>query len=382
MQEGQQSWFYGKETRAEQRAAENTAQMPWNRGFDVCRIGYSFGLNPYCPHQIETGDTTEIPLPENKDVDDAYMSKNYHSASMYDAQGRFVDKAGADSSHLRYAEDIYREEAVRFIQENKARPFFLYYATPLMHGPLAVKELGEFKDKPAPWTPSHKVWAAEARELDKSVGMIVAEVKRLGIERNTIILFASDNGYAEWCYSQRANWTDNPLFQNKGPWNRGKFMNANGGVIVPFIAWGPGRVKPGRTDRAIDFYDFIATASDLAKVPTPGLTDGVSFVPLLEGRDKDQPLRATLLWPKEGNYGIEIPDDFAAKESAKYLPPSVLLDERWYAQGFRKQPKPAPMTIRIFDISTDPGCTQDFSAEGADLSERAATLFQEMETGK
>jgi len=380
MQEGGETWFFNKTNRAEQRAMEIPAEMPWHRGFDVCRIGYSFGLNPYFPHQIETGDTTEIPLPENSGVDDGYMTKNYRSSEMYDAQGRFVDKHGQDSSHLRYAEDIYRTEAIKFIKENKSRPFFLYYATPLVHGPLAVKELGKFKDKPAAWTPAHKAWAAEVRELDQSVGIIVDEIRQLGLETNTIILFASDNGYAEWGYLGRKTWLDDPLFHNKGPWNRGKFVNANGGVIVPFIAWGPGRVAPGKTGRAIGFYDFMATAGELAGAKLPGPTDGVSFVPLLEGRDQDQPLRAVLAWSTEGNYGIKIPDDFDPDDqAAKYLPPSVLLDEHWYALGIRKQPTPTPLTIRLFDITTDPGCTNDLSAVRTDLSARAAVAFETLD---
>jgi arylsulfatase A-like enzyme len=218
MQEpGGTSWIHGAKTDAEARSKEVPASMPWNRGFDVCRIGYSYGLNPYYPHQIETGNATEIALPENKDVDDDYMSKNYRLAKMYDADGRFLDKAGQDSTHFRYAEDLYRQEAVTFLRGNKDRPFFLYYATPLMHGPLAVKELGEFKEKPAPWTPPHKVWAAEARELDRSVGILIDQLHALGLEKDTIVLFASDNGYAEWGYFGRANWTDDPVFHNKGP---------------------------------------------------------------------------------------------------------------------------------------------------------------------
>ncbi len=375
MKEGRESWFFGKKSRAEERAAETPAQMPWNRGFDVCRIGYSFGLNPYFPHQIETGDTTEIPLPENQFVDDDYTSKTYHSPTVYDAQGRFLDRNGTDSSHLRYAEEIYREEAVKFMRENQSHPFFLYYATPLVHGPLAVKELGEFKDMPAPWTQDHKVWAAEVRELDRSVGIIVDEVKKLGLAKNTIILFASDNGYAAWGYFQRGNWVDDPLFHNKGPWSRGKFINTNGGVVVPFIAWGPGHVPQGKTDRAINFCDFMATAGELAKTKVTDPTDGVSFVPLLEGRDRDQQLRASMVWPPEGNYGIRIPDDFVPEKTVKYLPASCLLDERWYALGYRKEPTPAPLTIRIFDIKADPGCTKDVSSERQDLCDRATAVM-------
>ncbi|MGC4013035.1 MAG: sulfatase-like hydrolase/transferase [Luteolibacter sp.] len=282
---------------------------------------------------------------------------------------------GKDSSLLRYSEDIYREEAVKFMTENQRRPFFLYYATPLMHGPIAVKELGEFKDKPAPWTQLHKIWAAEARELDRSVGVLLNTLKTLGLEKDTIVIFTSDNGYAAWGYFNRKAWTDDPVFHNKGPWNRGKFVNANGGVIVPFIAWGPGHIPQGKTDRAICFQDFMQTAGELAGTQPPGPTESVSYLPLLQGRDAAQPLRPLISWTVEGNYGLKIPDDADKEDSqTQYLPPAALLDEKWYALGFRKKPAD-PLTVRLYDISTDPGCAQDVSAFHPDLRERALAEF-------
>jgi len=388
MAEPEETWNFAK-TWAEQKAAEIPAEMPWHRGFDVCRIGYRAGNNPYYPHQIECGDTEEIPLPQNANVDGDWLNRYLHggpaaAAALFDAHGRFVDRTGKDSSQLRYAEDDYRAAALAFMETNRNRPFFLYYATPLMHGPLGVKELGEFKDRAQPWTWPHKLWAAMAGELDRSVGVITREVERLGLATNTIILFASDNGYAEWGYFGRAEWTDDPVFKNKGPWNRGKFVTANGGVIVPFIAWGPGRVAAhSRTDRAISFYDFLATAGELARTPPLGPTDGVSFVPLLEGRDQDQPVRATLVWAHTSNY-LSMTDDFdpsvpATGKPKKYQPDAVLLDERWYALGLRKSPAPAPLTIRVFDITADPGCRHDLSARRPDLAARAAAEFQKMD---
>jgi len=386
---GHHSWLRNK-TWAEQKRNTIWQQMPWHRGFDVCRIGYRSGFlggngNPYFPFQIETGDDQEIPLPQNRNLDSEflwrYWDKPAVAATLFNAQGRFVDKTGKDSTHMRYSEDIYREEAVAFMRTNKNRPFFLYHATPLVHGPLAVKELGEFKDKPG-WTLCHKLWAGMVQELDRSVGVIMDEVKKLGLERNTIILFASDNGYAEWGYFKRKAWLDDPLFHNKGPWNRGKFITANGGVIVPFVAWGPGRVPPGKTDRAVNFYDFMVTACELAGTKLPGLTDGVSFVPLLEGRDKDQPLRPAMVWPQSTcAFTGGLTDDWEptkkpSEEQKTYLPDALLLDERWYALVFRKQPSPSPLTIRLFDILTDPGCQHDFSRARKEMCARAIAVLR------
>jgi len=377
MDEDSESWLKQK-TWEEQKAATNWKGMPWHRGFDVCRIGYRCGFmgsngNPYFPFQIETGDNQETALPENRNLDPACLWK--YEDKRYDAQGRFLDNAGNDSSKMRYSEDIYREEAMAFMQANKDKPFFLYYATPLVHGPLNVKDLGAFKDKPAPWTLRHKLWATMVGELDRSVGLLMDEVKQLGLEKNTIIIFAADNGYSEWGYLGRKQWTDDPLFHNKGPWNRGKFITTNGGVIVPFIAWGPGRVPPGKTGRAVNLYDFMATAGELAGAKLPGPTDGVSFVPLLEGRDKDQPLRSFMAWPKSSTeFTKGIPDDYAPEKSKElFIPDAVLLDEQWYALALGK-------TIRLFDITVDPGMQHDVSAAHPELCARAVTELKKLNT--
>jgi arylsulfatase A-like enzyme len=367
-------------TWGEQKLGTNAQQMPWHRGFDVCRIGARAGDNFYFPNQIESGDNEEIMFPEHANVDDAYVRRYSRpdGGRHYDAQGRFVDKAGQDSSQLHYSEEYYRAEAAAFLQANKDRPFFLYYATPLVHGPLVANSLGEFKDKAAPWTLTHKLWAAMVRELDRSVGFLMDEVRRLGLEKNTIILFASDNGYAAWGYFGRKPWADDPLFHNKGPWNRGKFITTNGGLIVPFIAWGPGRVPPGKTERAINFYDFMATAGELAGATLPGPTDGVSFVPLLEGRDGDQPLRDAMVWPASSCLGAQrMTDDWApsARKPMIAAPDAALLDEKWYALGMRETGKQVATAIRLFDISADPGMKNDRSADQPALCARASSVF-------
>ena len=376
MREPGNTWNRHK-TWEEQKKGTVWKQMPWNRGFDVCRIGYRSGDNPYYPHQLEYGDNLEIPLPQNREIDDKYLWRYRQSGeSLFDSRGRYLDKSG--STMLRYSEDIYREEAVRFLRENQKNPFFLYYATPLAHGPLAVPSLGRFKDKSKEWTSAHKFWAAMAEYLDGSVGIILDELKRLGIEQNTILLFASDNGYAEWGYFGRGQWTDDPLFKNKGPWNRGKFINTNGGVIVPFIAWGPGRIPAGRTDRAVNFYDLMATAGELSGANLPGPTDGVSFVPLLEGRDGDQAVRPSMLWSAEQSTALTDPWEAQEKNPAKGNFDSVLLDEKWFAVVFRETSSLRGRVVHVFDITTDPGMEKDLSAVRSDLCERAVEAIKSL----
>ena len=372
------SWIF-RRTWEEQKKATNWKVMPWNRGFDYCRIGYrgSFMMgngNPYFPFQVETGDNREIKIPENYDLTNEYLwryvnKKKAHT--LFNEKGHFVDMKGKDACRMRYSEDIYREEAVKFMRKSvrEGKPFYLHYASPLMHGPLAVKDLGRFKDKKG-WSYPHKIWAAMVEYLDGSVGRITEEVRRLGIADNTLIFFASDNGYSEWGYFRRKRWTDDPIFKNKGPWNRGKFITTNGGVIVPLIAWCPGRVPSGtETRRAVNFYDFMATASELAGAKLLGPTDGVSVVPLLEGRDKDQPLRKAMPWFAK-TIRCRIQDNWAKVRDGKSISPdSVLLDEKWFALLFGK-------TVHIFDIVSDPGMTRDLAGQHPDLCARARAQFQ------
>ena len=124
--------------------------------------------------------------------------------------------------------------------------------------------------------------------------------------------------------------------------------------------------------RAVGFSDFMATAGELAGAKLPGLTDGVSFVPLLEGRDKNQPVRSAMVWPHTtGNH--QLTDDWNPSARNPFpCPDAVLLDEKWYAIQLGK-------TIRLFDITTDPGMKTDLSAQHPDLCTRAQNAFKQIE---
>lgn len=370
MTEGNHSWHQGRD-REQQLKNTDWDQMPWNRGFDVCHIGYRGEFqgtngNPFFPHYIETGDRQYTSLTENHNITAKHLWT--YKESNYDSTGKYVDPKG--SSKLHYSEDIYREEALKFIRKNKNKPFFLYYSTPLVHGPLNAKSLGKFKDKAEPWSLHHKIWAAMVEELDRSVGILVKEVERLGLDKNTMIIFSSDNGYSQWGYFKRKPWTDDPFFQNKGgQWSLGKFAPTNGAVITPFIIRAPGRTPSGSiTNRAINFYDFVATAAELSGVQPAGPTDGVSFVRILEGREKEQPLRNHMIWPK-ASINRQIPDRWAQKQSMKKVNwNAALLEEKYYALVDGD-------LVRIFDIEKDPAMNKDLSEQFPKRCQKAIKLF-------
>jgi arylsulfatase A-like enzyme len=339
-----------------------SAGTPNRQGFD-----YSFGFydqgraHTFFPEYLYEN-RHKMPLPENYGFN---MERVYtynrrpvenldDVANTYDAEGRLVPDGVADPAKATYSEDLVLDKATAFIREHKADPFFLYYATQLPHGPCIVPSLGEFREKP--WSLKHKEWAAMVTRLDRSVATLVAELRAQGVLDNTVILFAADNGYSQYGYLGRPKWTDDPLFHNKGPWHKGKFVCTDGGGRVPFVMSWPGRIARGRTDHLTALYDFLETAAELAGVKPEKATDGISLVPLLEGNRDAQPVHPYLYWEN----GTISPHGQSVRMG------------RWFA--FREHPsKP----VQLFDVEKDVACEQDVAEAHADVVERVLAIFRE-----
>ena len=128
------------------------------------------------------------------------------------------------------------------------------------------------------WTDGEKAYAAMVERLDSDVGRVMALLKELGLDSNTLVLFASDNGAG----GGRAN---NERFGSQGGLRDIKGSLREGGIHVPLIARWPGKVPAGRTtDFATAFWDFLPTAADLAGARAPRGIDGMSIAPTLLGR--------------------------------------------------------------------------------------------------
>ncbi len=167
------------------------------------------------------------------------------------------------------------ERAVKFIQDHKDEPFFLYVPHPIPHGPLAaspeIKE--EYAQVLANGQPaSPKLFSAAIYEIDWSVGEILAALKEQGIEDNTIVLFTSDNGPAKG--------TAKPLSGHKG-------QTLEGGMRMPTVIRWPGKIKAGsEIDQLMTSMDVLPTFAKLigAKMPDDRIIDGKDILPvLLEG---------------------------------------------------------------------------------------------------
>lgn len=177
-----------------------------------------------------------------------------------------------------YLTDRLTDEAVRFMDANKAKPFFLYLSHYAVHDPLMAKDSyisAVVENTPGLSGESNKTYAAMVKSVDESVGRVCAEIRRLGLENDTIVIFSSDNGGV--ChYRGGATWPH--------PLRGGKGFPYEGGIRVPLIVKVPGVTNPGTvSDVPTVNTDWYATLAPLCGAKAPVRTDGVDITPALRG---------------------------------------------------------------------------------------------------
>lgn len=197
----------------------------------------------------------------------------------------------------RYADDYFTEAGLNFLREyqparfNQYRPVFLYlpYTIPHANDELGQKT-GNGMEVPgdAPYT--NETWpqveknkAAMITRLDKYVGMLMAQLKMLKIESNTVVIFTSDNG------AHKEGGVNPGFFQSTGPLRGIKRDLYEGGIRVPLIVWWPAKIKAGAaSDLPLAFWDMLPTFAGVAGAAPPGGIDGISFLPTLLGEPQVQ----------------------------------------------------------------------------------------------
>ncbi len=220
-----------------------------------------------------------------------------------DSINRIVDgkTVNVPIDSTRYSYDYVIDDALKFIRGNKDRTFFAYLPVRLPHAALIAPEEdlrpyldangnSIFKEVPYPggeFKPNDKPYAEYAAmitRLDGDVGRILKLLKDLGIDKNTIVLFASDNG-ADEGYSGHKN----DYFHDNGPLRGIKRDLYEGGIRVPMIAWGPGTIPAGQVSDVVwAHWDLAPTFCDFALVPFTPPTDGISFRNALTGTEQSQ----------------------------------------------------------------------------------------------
>lgn len=241
----------------------------------------------------------------------------------------------------------YTEEAVRFIQRNRKRPFFLYFAHTYPHVPL-------FASKRFQKTSPRGLYGDVVEELDWSVGQVLDTLRQQGLAKNTLVFFTSDNG--PWLVEDLAGGCAGLLRGGKG-------STWEGGMREPGIAWWPGKIKPGVVNRQMACsMDLFSTCLTLAKVPIPSdrIIDGVDMTPMLLGKGPGQ---RNLMIYYNG-------DEVYAIRKGPYKAHFTTYS------GYGKDPPQKHDPPMLFDLPNDPGERFDVAAEHPEV---IADIRQELE---
>jgi uncharacterized sulfatase len=189
-----------------------------------------------------------------------------------------------------YLTDYYTREAIKVIEANRNRPFFLYLAHWGIHNPLQAKK-EDYDAFPQIEDHSLRVYAAMIRALDRSVGQVMQALKDNGLSENTLVVFTSDNGGAGYIGLPNIN----------KPYRGWKLDHFEGGLHVPFMARWPARIDAGSVVsdpiQHVDLFHTFAAAAH-AQVPGDRKLDGVDLLPYVRGELSGVPHR-TLFW-REG----------------------------------------------------------------------------------
>ncbi|MCC7229992.1 MAG: sulfatase [Fimbriimonadaceae bacterium] len=229
---------------------------------------------------------------------------------------------------------MYTREAIGFIRENRSRPFFLYLAHSMPHVPIGASH--EFKGKHPDWP-----YADTIQDLDASTGRIIDTLKKLHLDRKTLVVFTSDNG--PWLpYGAHAG--------SSGGFREGKGTCYEGGQRVPAIFWQPGKIKPSVLSGIAANLDLLPTLTALANVKIRGnlKIDGVSLAETVL-RAKPSPREEFLYY---------YPDQLKAIRVGKWklhVPHPDL--EMVAAPGVNGKPggqKMGRIGLSLYDLSSDP----------------------------
>lgn len=300
-------------------------QQPMEEGtYTIAKLMQSAGYSTGMFGKWGLGYPGSVSVPNTMGFDEFFgyncqrQSHTYYPDHLWHNGDTIYFPENANNARKTYSMDIIHRHALDFIKENKDKPFFAMLTYTLPHAELnlphdsiydlykdkfkEIQYIGKFDNQYGGYNTSEKPYASYAAmvsRLDKYVGDVLDELKALGIEKNTLVIFTSDNG-------PHAEGGANPEFFNSaGPLRGIKRDVYEGGIRVPFIAWMPGSIdKNKRTDQVCAFWDILPTLADLTGTDLPVETDGISILPTLQGKGKkQQPQHGYLYWAF--NEGIE-----------------------------------------------------------------------------
>lgn len=299
--------------------------LPTRQGFD-----HYLGI-PYSNDMLKKSADTKIPVvPLLRDEKIVELMDG-------DAQTRLVE--------------IYTKEAVDFIGRNKEKPFYLYFAHNAVHTPIhpgvafaGKSQNGRFGD-----------WV---EEVDWSVGQVLDALRSQGLDKDTLVVFTSDNG--PWLIKG----TDGG---SAGPLRGGKGSTWEGGMREPTIAWWPGHVPAGSVNDAVaGTIDLLPTFVSLAggTVPASPVIDGRDITPILLGQSKES--------AREAHYYFSGYDLQAVRQGRWKL---ALVPQ---PDGMGKQAAKVPAGLRLYDLDAEIGEQTDVAAQYPEVVAKLKALADKM----
>lgn len=251
----------------------------------VAEILKTAGYQTACIGKWHAGETpSQMPLMQGFDF--------YYGTPKYNGNSKFIEQSPHRSSILRNKDTLmvintveemgqltkkYTKEAIRFIEQNKEKPFFLYLSHNMPHVPIGASE--KFRGKS-----EGGLYGDVIEELDWSMGEVLKTLKNEGLEENTLVIFVSDNG----------PWIEEKIGDHGGsafPLRGSKAQTWEGGVRVPCIMQWKGKIEEGVTNsELLTTMDFLPTFAEIsgAKIPGDRVLDGKSFKNVLLKNEKTQ----------------------------------------------------------------------------------------------
>ncbi len=272
-----------------------------------------------------------------------------------------------------YTPDRMIDVALQFICDNKDRPFFLYFPSTIPHLALQIPEhdikpyRGKWQETPftgrgyTPQRTPRAAYAAMIGRLDKDVGRIMATVKDLGLDDNTLVMFTSDNGT-----THLKTEVDYEFFHSVGPLRGLKGSLYEGGIRVPMIARWSGKIKPSTTtDHISAFWDVMPTLAELVGGKVPKSIDGISFAPLLLGQPEQQKTHPCLYWEFHG---------YGGQQAVR------MGDWKAVRQNLLRNNSSDPVKTELYNLKTDIGESHDVAADNPEILKRMEDVLAAQHT--
>jgi arylsulfatase A-like enzyme len=323
--------------------------------------------------------------PNNQGFDEFFgyncqgIAHHYYPYHLWHNQEKIILEGNKGFKTEQYGPDVIHEQALKFLEDNKNKPFFMFYPSLIPHAEMFAPEKymekyrgkflpeknyegvdsGEnFRNGPYGSQPeSHAAFVAMIDYLDMQVGEIVAKLKEIGVYENTLIIFTSDNG------PHLEGGADPDYFSSNGVFRGYKRDLYEGGIRVPMIAVWEGKISAGsETDHISAFWDVFPTVAEISGANAPKDIDGISFLPTLLGNKNEQQEHEYLYWEFHERGGRQA----VRKGNWKLVKYNVF--------------DPSKTTMELYNIATDQGERNNLAGSHPEIVEDLSALMKSART--